>query len=289
MPDALAALGYDAAMVARRRDRARGRHPGGKIRDAIAETKDFPGVTGKITLDENRNATKAAVVLEVGKGASTARYAATIKPLMGELLQQLINGLAAGAIYALIALGYTMVYGVLKLINFAHGDVFMVGAMGYGRPPSRSAARTRRCGPSLLIFLAAMAACARHGLPHRALRLPAAAARRRGSPRSSPPSASPSCSSTGSARLFGAAAQSASPRAFPEVIAPREWLVIGDRAGSDLELAGHRRCSSSRSALMLVLQFSCMRTRFGRAMRAVSFDAPGGGADGHPRGPGHLP
>jgi branched-chain amino acid transport system permease protein len=44
-------------------------------------------------------------------------------------LQQLINGLSVGAVYALIALGYTMVYGVLKLINFAHGDVYMVGAV----------------------------------------------------------------------------------------------------------------------------------------------------------------
>ncbi len=44
------------------------------------------------------------------------------------ILQQCINGLQLGAVYALIALGYTMVYGVLRLINFAHGDVFMVGA-----------------------------------------------------------------------------------------------------------------------------------------------------------------
>src|SRR5687767_8791434 len=48
---------------------------------------------------------------------------------MQEILQQLINGLSVGSIYALIAVGYTMVYGVLQLINFAHGDVFMVGAM----------------------------------------------------------------------------------------------------------------------------------------------------------------
>ncbi len=44
------------------------------------------------------------------------------------ILQQLINGLQLGAVYALIALGYTMVYGVLRLINFAHGDIFMFGA-----------------------------------------------------------------------------------------------------------------------------------------------------------------
>ena len=45
-----------------------------------------------------------------------------------ELIQQLVNGLSLGSIYALIALGYTMVYGIVKLINFAHGDIFMVGA-----------------------------------------------------------------------------------------------------------------------------------------------------------------
>jgi branched-chain amino acid transport system permease protein len=43
-------------------------------------------------------------------------------------LQQLINGLSLGSIYALIALGYTMVYGIIKLINFAHGDIYMLGA-----------------------------------------------------------------------------------------------------------------------------------------------------------------
>ncbi|MDM8537518.1 branched-chain amino acid ABC transporter permease [Desulfobacterales bacterium HSG17] len=47
---------------------------------------------------------------------------------MEEFVQQLTNGLAIGGIYALIALGYTMVYGVLKLINFAHGDLFTIGA-----------------------------------------------------------------------------------------------------------------------------------------------------------------
>ena len=43
-------------------------------------------------------------------------------------LQQLVNGLSLGSIYALIALGYTMVYGIVKLINFAHGDIMMMGA-----------------------------------------------------------------------------------------------------------------------------------------------------------------
>lgn len=47
---------------------------------------------------------------------------------MEQFFQQLLNGLAVGGIYALIALGYTMVYGVMKLINFAHGDIFTIGA-----------------------------------------------------------------------------------------------------------------------------------------------------------------
>ena len=55
---------------------------------------------------------------------------------MNEFLQQIINGVALGAFYALIALGYTMVYGVLRFINFAHGDIFMIGAFcGYYLTP----------------------------------------------------------------------------------------------------------------------------------------------------------
>src|ERR1700760_1083609 len=51
---------------------------------------------------------------------------------MHEFITTVINGLETGFLYALIALGYTMVYGVLKLLNFAHGDVYMVGAyIGY--------------------------------------------------------------------------------------------------------------------------------------------------------------
>lgn len=48
---------------------------------------------------------------------------------MDIFLQQMVNGVVLGSVYALIALGYTMVYGILQLINFAHGDVFMVGAL----------------------------------------------------------------------------------------------------------------------------------------------------------------
>ena len=51
---------------------------------------------------------------------------------MTTFIQQLINGLMLGSVYALLALGYTMVYGIIKLINFAHGDIYMLGAyFGY--------------------------------------------------------------------------------------------------------------------------------------------------------------
>ncbi len=48
---------------------------------------------------------------------------------MDVLLQQVINGLVLGSMYALVALGYTMVYGIINLINFAHGEVLMIGAL----------------------------------------------------------------------------------------------------------------------------------------------------------------
>ena len=48
---------------------------------------------------------------------------------MDIFIQQLINGLTLGAVYAVVALGYTMVYGIIQLINFAHGEVVMIGAM----------------------------------------------------------------------------------------------------------------------------------------------------------------
>lgn len=63
--------------------------------------------------------------------------------------QQLINGISLGSIYALIALGYTMVYGIVKLINFAHGDIMMIGAYaGYFV--------LRAFGPSIPVFVLAI-------------------------------------------------------------------------------------------------------------------------------------
>jgi len=76
--DALAALGYDSAMVLFDAIKRAGTTDGPKVRDAIAQTKDFPGVTGKITLDAERNANKPAVVLEIKDGKFL--YRETISP-----------------------------------------------------------------------------------------------------------------------------------------------------------------------------------------------------------------
>ena len=56
---------------------------------------------------------------------------------MDTFIQLTLNGLTLGSVYALIALGYSLVYGILKLLNFAHGDVFMVGSfIGFGVAPA---------------------------------------------------------------------------------------------------------------------------------------------------------
>ena len=86
-------------------------------------------------------------------------------PPMTTFLQQLVNGLSLGSIYALIALGYTMVYGVLRLINFAHGDVYMVGRLRRLLPLAHAARETSpRSLRPLLVMLGAMVVCAALGV-----------------------------------------------------------------------------------------------------------------------------
>jgi branched-chain amino acid transport system substrate-binding protein len=77
-PDALAALGYDAARILADAMTRAGSTSGDKVRDALAATKDFQGVTGKITINSERNAVKPAVVLKIENGKFV--YVDTIKP-----------------------------------------------------------------------------------------------------------------------------------------------------------------------------------------------------------------
>jgi branched-chain amino acid transport system substrate-binding protein len=77
-PDAMAALGYDSAMILADAMKRAGSTDGAKVRDALAATKDFPGVTGNITIDADRNASKPAVILEIKN--SQFKYVETIAP-----------------------------------------------------------------------------------------------------------------------------------------------------------------------------------------------------------------
>ncbi|ADO69039.1 branched-chain amino acid ABC transporter permease [Stigmatella aurantiaca] len=188
---------------------------------------------------------------------------------MAQLLQHLINGLAAGTIYALVALGYTMVYGVLKLINFAHGDVMMVGVyMGYGTAYALGRQAQKSVLGVVLIFLVAMAGCALLGFlierfAYRPLR--------------EKPRLTALITAIGISFALSYGFQldigflpGAAPRAFPEIIQPSEWLIIGDR---DVVVWNWQIMSLLIAVgLMVGLQYLVFKTRFGRAMRAVSYD-----------------
>jgi branched-chain amino acid transport system substrate-binding protein len=79
VPDALAVLGYDAARILADALKRAGSLEGARIRDALARTKDFPGVSGKISIDQNRDARKAAVVLKIENGK--VKFSQRVEPL----------------------------------------------------------------------------------------------------------------------------------------------------------------------------------------------------------------
>src|SRR5438128_5468045 len=85
---------------------------------------------------------------------------------MAEFLQQLVNGLSLGSIYALIALAYTMVYGVLRFINFAHSDVLMLGAFAafYLTPPIAGLLGQQSFATAIVVILLSAAICACIGM-----------------------------------------------------------------------------------------------------------------------------
>jgi branched-chain amino acid transport system permease protein len=186
---------------------------------------------------------------------------------MSEFVQQLINGLSLGAIYALIALGYTMVYGVLRFINFAHGDVFMLGAFaGYFLAPvvDKVLPAQSYTGGAVVLVLA-MAACALIGmmiefLAYRPLR--------------NRPKLTVLITAIGVSlfieyscqheKVFGAA-----PRAFPKLIPFTAWHV-----GSLVFDSNQLIVFLTTTLLLVALTFIVQRTRMGMAMRAVAFNSP---------------
>ncbi len=188
---------------------------------------------------------------------------------MTVFLQQLINGLSLGAIYALIALGYTMVYGILRFINFAHSDVFMVGAFAGWYIDQRLerlqvAAQFMAHHPALsgiAISLLSMAFCALLGIlierfAYRPLR-----------------------GSSNLAILITAIGVSlllenltllifdATPKKFPNLIPSRDISFGG------LSLTTNQLVVFAVTAILLGgLQWIVLKTRVGAAMRAVSFN-----------------
>jgi branched-chain amino acid transport system permease protein len=180
---------------------------------------------------------------------------------MTTFLQQLVNGISLGSIYALIALGYTMVYGVLRLINFAHGDVYMLGAyVGYylsrklkGDEPSLANA--------LLVMLGAMLACAVIGIiierfayrpVRRAARLTLL------------------ITAIGVSLFIENAAQlvfGPDPKFFPSLAPRADFIVAGVRLTSE-----QLTVIAVSFIIMILLRFFILKTRTGKAMRAVSFN-----------------
>jgi branched-chain amino acid transport system permease protein len=199
-----------------------------------------------------------------------------------QFLQHLVNGLSLGTIYALIALGYTMVYGVLRLINFAHGDVYMVGAFaGYYLANSFGVGRTQSVAGAALVTLGAMAICGALGylierFAYRPLR--------------HRPRLTALITAIGVSFLleYGFQLQpwftrpvefppGPTPRFFPEIVPRVNWEPWGISV-SNYDLIG----LGVAFALMVGLQWIVYRTRFGTAMRAVSFDAKVAGLMGIP-------
>ena len=172
------------------------------------------------------------------------------------LIQQLVNGLAVGSIYALIALGYTMVYGTIKLINFAHGDVYMMGAfIGY------FAVMVLKLNVFLALLLA-MVACAILGVVIERVAY------------------KPLRKSTRVAALITAIGVSyllenamsyffgAESRPFPSDFGTETFTLFGDVSvnGKQILIFG------ITVLLMALLQFIVRYTKMGKAMRAVAVD-----------------
>ena len=190
---------------------------------------------------------------------------------MIEFIQQLINGLAQGSIYALIALGYTMVFGVLRFINFAHGDVFMLGAFA-GLYTAPTLLKVFGGGPSLAgattVLLAAMILCAIIGiviekLCYRPLR--------------DRPRLTVLITAIGVSLFIESAGQyvfGANPQSFPEIISdhaidiPESWGAI-----SALTITAGQLIVIGVTLLLLIgLRAIVLHTRLGMAMRALSFN-----------------
>ncbi len=180
-----------------------------------------------------------------------------------EFIQHVINGVSLGSIYALIALGYTMVYGILQLINFAHSEVYMVGAFAaYYVGSNKYLALTEHQGVGALIVLliVAIAACSILGvtierLAYRPLR--------------KAPKLNILITAIGVSLLLQYSGQivfGSDPKLFPEVIKDVSLFKIGGVEVHSLDVT----ILVVGTIVMLGLHFLVQHTKIGIAMRAVS-------------------
>src|ERR1700752_704677 len=193
---------------------------------------------------------------------------------MDQFLQQLINGLSLGSIYALIALGYTMVYGVLRFINFAHGDVYMLGAYaGFAItnllymfiPLDRfNAISLHTFIPifvcTAIVMLGAMIFCAIVGMSIERIAY---------RPLRDRPRLTVLITAIGGSLFLQNMTQffvGAQPQAFKQLIPVRAIEGLGDLT----VLSSQAAIIISTIVLMVVLRFVIMKTKLGLAMRALS-------------------
>ena len=174
-----------------------------------------------------------------------------------KIIQYLINGISIGSVYAIIALGYTMVYGIAKMLNFAHGDIIMVGAYicycvtNYlGMPP-------------ILGILASMAVCTLLGIVIEGLAY---------KPLRGTPSLAVLITAIGVSYFLQNAAQliwGSNPKSFTSVVSTiKPFLLFGS-----LTITGEVLVTVVVSVvIMLALTWFTSSTRIGKSMRAVSED-----------------
>ena len=171
-----------------------------------------------------------------------------------EFLQQLINGISLGSVYALVAIGYTMVYGIIKLINFAHGDVFMLGAVcGYYAITKFGLSFY----PALIV---AMIICAALGIAMERIAY---------KPLRNSHRVASLMTAVGLSLFFQNATVytiGAQPKAFPRST-PVNWNIMGVNISSRQLII-----LATAVILMVALHFIVQKTKMGKAMRAVSFD-----------------
>src|SRR4030095_2049788 len=179
---------------------------------------------------------------------------------MIEFAQQLINGVALGAIYALIALGYTMVYGVLRFINFAHSEVFMVGAFaGFYLAPF---VPSQTFWGGLVVLLVSMAICAALGVLIERLAYRPLRTRSTLTVLITAIGVSLLLQNRGQ-RVFGS-----NRKSFPKLFPEANFSFPGNLVVSSTQIA----VIGITIILLLALRFIVLQTRMGTDMRALSFN-----------------